>query len=216
MLRQLPLPSGTLPTDVVVAASALGRAQQANDIVAQAEADAAELTRAADAVAARLKEQAQRQGYVDGYAQVLRTVMPVIADLLAERSRWVDSVREAVLSQLSAELARLDFSQAQIERWCSVQREEGAREVAVYVPRAQQDLLQVLQHQLDGHARVEAADVAAPVMTADDLVFVLEPGTNLPVSPAADQLAPNIAAFAEYQAGRFMRLAIRPSATRES
>ncbi|PAM64678.1 hypothetical protein CEK00_09600 [Stenotrophomonas maltophilia] len=160
-----------------------------------------------------IKAQAQLQGYRDGFAQALQALVPVLGDLLAERERWIDTVQSTVLAQLTGEFSRLGFTQAQIDRWCRVQARQGARQLAVYLPRDQAELLQALLQQLAGVARVELADVQAPVVTADDLVFVLEPGRNLPVASASEQLAADIDSFASYQAGRYMRLATRPIST---
>lgn len=212
MLRQLPLPPGTDPARAVVKATSLGRMQQAMDVIHQAEVRAAELAGAALSDAEQLKAQAQLQGYHDGYAQALQAVVPVLSDLLAERSRWMESVRSTVLAQVAAEFSRMEFSQAQIDTWCRLQVEQGAQQLAVYLPRDQAGLLQALQQPLAGVAHLELADVPAPVVTADDLVFVLEPGSNLPVAAASEQLSADIQSFAEYQAGRYLRLATRPIA----
>lgn len=212
MLRQLPLPPGIDPANAVISAAALGRMQRSIDVIRHAESRAADLTRTASAEAVEIKAQAQLQGYRDGFAQALQALVPVLGDLLAERSRWVEAVQSTVLAQLTAEFSRLGFTQAQIEQWCRVQAAQGAQQLAVYLPRDQAELMQSLQQPLASLARVELADVPAPVVTADELVFVLEPGRNLPVAPASEQLAAEIESFANYQAGRYLRLATRPMA----
>lgn len=212
MLRQLPLPPGIDPANAVISAAALGRMQRSIDVTRHAESRAADLMRTASAEAVEIKAQAQLQGYRDGFAQALQALVPVLGDLLAERSRWIDTVQSTVLAQLTAEFSRLGFTQAQIEQWCRVQAAQGAKQLAVYLPRDQAELMQSLRQPMASLARVELADVPAPVVTADDLVFVLEPGRNLPVTPASEQLAAEIESFATYQAGRYLRLATRPIA----
>lgn len=212
MLRQLPLPSETDPSQPVIPGYQVGRAQRAASITAQASAEAARTLRGAATEAAALREQASVDGYRDGCTHALRTVVPVLADLLAERARWMASVRRTLLDQLGAELARLDFTQTQIERWCAMQSDQGAQQMAIYLPAHQQVLQQALQQSLGDTARVELADVPAPIVSADDLVFVLEPASNLQINAASEPLDAEIQSFAEHQAERYRRLAVEPAA----
>jgi hypothetical protein len=208
MLRQLTLPSGTDPNQRVIADAQLRCSQRADSIIAEATDEAKRMLRVAASDAESLREQAQTEGYCEGYAHALHSAVPILSNLLAERSRWMASVRSSVLGQLSAELSRLEFTQAQIERWCALQSEQGAHLLAVYLPADQAALQHTLQQRLGAAARVELADVPAPVVSADDMVFVLEPSANLPVSAATENLALNIQSFAEYQAERYRRAAV--------
>lgn len=214
MLRQLPLPPGTDSGQPVITGPQLRRAQRAASIIGHAREEAERTLQTAAAEASALREQASFDGYRDGCVHALRTVVPVLADLLAERALWMASVRRSVLDQLGAELARLDFTQAQIERWCTLQADQGAQQVAIYLPADQQVLQDALQQSLGNSVRVELADVPAPIVSADDVVFVLEPASNLPIDAASERLAHDIQSFAEHQAERYLRLVVGTSAVR--
>lgn len=209
MLRLLPLPADADPLEPVIRRPRLDSAHQCRQVLDTAHAEAAAILHTAQSQADALHQRAQREGYRDGYAQALHAVVPTLSSLLCERSRWLGSVRDAVRTQLTAELARLDFTQAQIERWTALQEGQGAHQIAVYLPRDQSELLAALQVRLDGRARVEAADVQAPVIAADDLAFILEPAANLPVDAASADLAGAIQAAAEHYAAGYLRTATR-------
>lgn len=215
MLRVLPdIPPAELGRPLVPAALVQGFAQRATQL-----ADAQEAARAivaeAEVKAAQMRDEASRSGFFDGCVHALRLLVPSLVEMLAERGRWLESVRYQLRQELRGLLQSPDFSQAQIESWTRLQVAGGASRITIHLPKSIEDLAGPLSAAIDDRVEVRVADIAAPVVEADDLVFTLQPESAVQVDEATEALLAQIDSFVEHQARAYATIVTTPDAANQ-
>jgi hypothetical protein len=160
---------------IVVPASALSLAGDAEAVLAFARRRAQALLAQAEVDCEEKRREAMQQGYADGFSVAAQAFSACLSDLTTLQERMTRSIVEQAQQALRQHCSTLGFSAQWLAHWCELRLAEDTSALVVHVPSTLPDLAQSLRNALPPRSEVQLTEVEKITIEQGSLVFEFDP-----------------------------------------